>query len=45
MQPRHFAASLPSLPALGVALLAGLLEWVALWRSRSRQRGEPSRRA
>jgi hypothetical protein len=45
MQPRQLAESLTSLPALGIALLAGLFECVALWRSRSRQRGEPSRRA
>jgi hypothetical protein len=45
MQSRDFAHTLSSLPVLGMAFLAGLIECVALWRSRHRRRGESSRRA
>jgi hypothetical protein len=29
--------ALPSMPVLGVAIAAGVIEWVALWRSRHRR--------
>jgi hypothetical protein len=32
--PRH---ATPSIRALGAAVVAGVLEWVALWRSRRRE--------
>jgi len=35
---------LPPLPVLGVAIVAGMLEWLALWRSRGSRHAEAALR-
>jgi hypothetical protein len=44
MSRRSLARLMVSLPALGAAVLGGLRECVALWRSRQRRRGAMFRR-